>query len=155
MSELETRRPRRGGARANPGAGGGAAVPQLQPRKVKRLFPPTNIISKDEEESIHNASIKVLAEIGMDFLDDEARDMWRKAGATIDGERVRFEAGLLEELIAHAPSEFTVHARNPAHNMQIGGNNMVFGTVGSPPSCHDVDGGRRTGNRRECLQRAA
>jgi trimethylamine---corrinoid protein Co-methyltransferase len=151
MTTIETspdsRRARRGGARANPGAGGGAVIPQLATRKVKRLFPPTNIISKDEETAIHMASLKVLAEIGMDFLDEEARDNWKKAGASIDGERVRFAPELLEELISHAPSEFTVHARNPAHNMQLGGNNMVFGTVGSPPSCHDTDTGRRTGNR--------
>jgi trimethylamine---corrinoid protein Co-methyltransferase len=147
MSETETRRPRRGGARANPGAGGGAVIPQLPRRKIKRLFPPTNIISADEIESIHQSSLKVLAEIGMDFLDAEARDMWRKAGAKVEGERVRFDPALLEELMSHCPSEFTVHARNPENNMQIGGNNMSFGTVGSPPSCHDVDGGRRTGNR--------
>jgi trimethylamine---corrinoid protein Co-methyltransferase len=143
----ESRRPRRGGARANPGAGGGAIIPQLPTRKVKRLFPPTNIISADEVEAIHLASLKVLAEIGMDFLDAEARDMWKKAGAKVEGERVRFDPALLAELISHAPSEFTVHARNPAHNMQIGGNNMSFGTVGSPPSCHDMEGGRRTGNQ--------
>jgi trimethylamine---corrinoid protein Co-methyltransferase len=147
MSETETRRPRRGGARANPGAGGGAVIPQLPRRKIKRLFPPTNIISADEIESIHQSSLKVLAEIGMDFLDAQARDMWRKAGAKVEGERVRFDPALLEELMSHCPSEFTVHARNPENNMQIGGNNMSFGTVGSPPSCHDVDGGRRTGNR--------
>ena len=147
MSEVETRRPRRGGARANPGAGGGAIIPQLPTRKVKRMFPPTKIISDDEVEAIHLASLKVLAEIGMDFLDETARDMWRKAGAKVEGDRVRFDPALLAELMASCPPEFTVHARNPAHNMQIGGNNMTFGTVGSPPSCHDMEGGRRTGNR--------
>ncbi len=144
--ETEPRR-RRGGARANPGAGGGASIPQLPRRKVKRLFPPTDIISADELESIHHASLKVLAEIGMDFLLPEARELWRKAGAKIDGDRVRFDAALLEELLSHCPNEFTIHARNPENNMRVGGNNMCFGTVGSPPSCHDVDGGRRTGNR--------
>ncbi len=146
-SSGETRRSRRGGARANPGAGGGAVIPQLPRRKVKRMFPATNIVSADEIESIHQASIKVLAEIGMDFLHDDARALWKKAGAKIDGERVRFEPGMLDELLLSCPSEFTIHARNPENNMQIGGNNMSFGTVGSPPSCHDVDGGRRTGNR--------
>jgi len=144
--ETDVRR-RRGGARANPGAGGGAIIPQLPRRKVKRAFPPTQIISADEVESIHHASLKVLAEIGMDFMLPEARDMWQKAGAKIDGERVRFDPAMLEELVAHAPSEFTMQARNPANSQRIGGNNMVFGTVGSPPSCHDTEAGRRTGTR--------
>jgi trimethylamine---corrinoid protein Co-methyltransferase len=145
--EQEPRRARRGGARANPGAGGGASIPQLSARKVKRQFPPTNIISEDEVESIHLASLKVLAEIGMDFILPEARELWKKAGAKIDGERVRFDADMIAELMAHCPSEFTMTARNPANNQQVGGHNMMFGTVGSPPSCHDMDGGRRTGTR--------
>ena len=144
---LEVRRGRRGGARANPGAGGGAVIPQLSKRQIKRKFPPTNILSADEIESIHQASVKVLNEIGMDFLYPEALELLKKTGGVkIEGERVRFEAAMLEEYLSYAPSEFTTHARNPENNQRIGGDNMVFGTVGSPPSCYDMDGGRRTGN---------
>ena len=147
-SSIETRRGRRGGARANPGAGGGAVIPQLSRRQIKRKFPPTNILSTDEIESIHQASLKVLNEIGMDFLYPEALDLLRKSGGVkIEGERVRFEAAFIEEYLSYAPSEFTIHARNPENSTRIGGDNMVFGTVGSPPSCYDMEGGRRTGNQ--------
>jgi trimethylamine---corrinoid protein Co-methyltransferase len=144
----EARRGRRGGARANPGAGGGAVIPQLSRRQIKRKFPPTNILSADEIESIHQSSLQVLEEIGMDFLWSDALDLLRKSGGVkIEGERVRFEAAFIEEYLKFAPEEFTIHARNPENTTRIGGDNMVFGTVGSPPSCYDIDGGRRTGNQ--------
>ena len=41
------------------------------------------IISADEVESIHRASLKVLSEIGMDFMLPEARDLLKKAGADV------------------------------------------------------------------------
>ena len=143
---VDSRR-RRGGARGNPQAGHGGSIPQLPKRKLKHYFPPTNLLSADEIESIHLASLKVLKEIGMDFMHDDARAMLKSAGASVDGERVRFEPELIESLLAHAPETFTLHARNPANNMEVGGNNIAFGTVGSPPNCHDMDNGRRTGTR--------
>ena len=53
---------------------------------------------------------------------------------------------MITEAMSTAPETFTIHARNPKWNMEIGGDHISFGTVGSPPNCHDVDGGRRTGN---------
>ena len=140
-------RRRRGGARGNPQAGHGGSIPQLPKRQLKRMFPATNLLSADEIESIHHASLRVLKEIGMDFMHEDARAILKKAGADIDGERVRFEPEMIDEALAHAPETFTLHARNPVNNMEVGGNNMAFGTVGSPPNCHDMDRGRRTGTR--------
>ena len=156
MNEVETvtsspetsRRGRRDSARrAVPGAKG--SIQQSPRRKAARAFPPMTIVSDDEIESIHRASLQVLSEIGMDFTLGEARDILKKAGAKIDGDRVRFDPEMVEELIKTAPAQFTFHARNPENTTAIGGNNMVFGTVGSPPSCHDMDGGRRTGNNED------
>jgi trimethylamine---corrinoid protein Co-methyltransferase len=121
-------------------------IQQQKPVKSRRPFPPTRLISDDQLEAVHQASLRVLSEIGMDFMLPEARDILKKAGAKIDGERVRFDPGMIEEAMAHAPETFTIHARNAARNMLIGGDNISFGTVGSPPNAHDVDGGRRTGN---------
>ena len=103
------------------------------------------IVSADEIESIHRASLKVLAEIGMDFTLPEASELLKAAGARIDGERVRFDPAMVEETIRSAPSQFMFHARNPGNNQPIGGNAMLFGTVGSPPNCSDMEGGRRSG----------
>jgi trimethylamine---corrinoid protein Co-methyltransferase len=148
-SSPETARRGRRDAANRRGAGSlvKGAIPQLPRHKTKRAFPPMALVSADEVEAIHVASLKVLSEIGMDFMLPEARELWRKAGAKIDGERVRFDPAMIEEIMQTCPSEFMLHARNPANNAAIGGNNMTFGTVGSPPNCTDMEGGRRVGNR--------
>jgi trimethylamine---corrinoid protein Co-methyltransferase len=130
----------------------GATIPQSPKRVVKRQFPATNLLSADQVESIHQASLRVLSEIGMDFLLPEARDLLKKAGCKIDGERVRFDPDMVNELMAHCPSEYTFHARNAAHNVPIGGDHIAFASVGSPPSCHDMDGGRRSGNHEDYIK---
>jgi trimethylamine--corrinoid protein Co-methyltransferase len=140
------RRARREGARRGGGTARGG-IAQL-PRRLPQLrFPPLALLSDDEIESIHQTSLRVLAEIGMDFALPEARELLRTAGATVEGERVRFDPALVEELVASAPAQFRFHARNPEHDLGIGGDAIVFGTVASPPACSDTEHGRRSGNQ--------
>jgi trimethylamine--corrinoid protein Co-methyltransferase len=141
-------RARRGG-RAGKRAGGSAAFEQPAFRQLKIPFTPTKLISDDQLESIHLASLRVLKEIGVDVLHDEARRIMKAHGADVrDGsERVRFDSDMILELISHAPAEFTLHARNPAHNVRFGGNNLVISQMASAPNCSDLDRGRRPGNQ--------
>ena len=118
-------------------------------RRLQHRFPQTPVVSEDELEAIHNASLTILEEMGMDFMNAEARAILKKAGADVkpDSERVRFDRHLILEAIKTCPSEFTLHARNPERNVQIGGKNLVFAQVASPPNCSDMQGGRRAGNQ--------
>jgi trimethylamine--corrinoid protein Co-methyltransferase len=125
-------------------------MPQQRPWAQPRLRSgPVELLSADEIESIHQASLRVLSEIGMDFLDASARDALKAAGAETspDSQRVRFDPDLVTETIKTAPSTFTLHAWNPEHDLQLGGDWIAFGTVGSPPNVADLDRGRRIGNR--------
>jgi trimethylamine--corrinoid protein Co-methyltransferase len=114
-------------------------------------MPPTPVVSEDELESIHNASLTVLEELGIDFMHPDARAILKKAGADVkDGtDRVRFDRNLILETIKTCPSEFTLHARNPERNIRIGGKNIAFAQVASPPNCSDLHGGRRAGNQKD------
>ena len=145
---LATDRARRGG-RAGKRAGGSATFEQPPFRQLKIPFKPTEIVSADELESIHNASLKVLREIGVDVLHEGARKIMKDHGADVrEGtERVRFDSDMVLELVRHAPPEFTIHARNPAHNVRFGGNNLVLSQMASAPNCSDLDNGRRPGNQ--------
>ena len=93
----------------------------------------------------------MLKEIGIDFLHDEARAMLKNAGADVDpaSRRVRFDPALVEAHIGLAPKEFTLHARNPARDLTIGGRHVAFGSVASAPNSFDRAGGRRPGNKRD------
>jgi trimethylamine--corrinoid protein Co-methyltransferase len=117
--------------------------PFAQPRLT---LEPIKYLSDDQIEAIHQASMRLLEEVGMEvILNKEALDIFRSAGARIDGERVRVGREIVGEALSRAPSEFVLHARNPEHSVRFGGNWIVFGPVGGPPNCSDMDRGRRPG----------
>ncbi len=120
-----------------------AAFSQLPWRTVRSLFPPVELISTDELTAIHQTSLSILEEIGMDFLLPEARDRLQQAGADVQGERVRIDRHLVEQAIATAPSSFTLHARNQDHDLEMGGDILNVCSVGSAPNASDLEGGRR------------
>ena len=140
----EERRARRRGRRAE-ADGGTRPIQQLPWSQPRRPFPPVDLLSADQIEAIHDASLRVLEELGMHILLPEARDILQKAGALVEDEMVRIGRDIVEAAIGLAPEEITVHARNPEHSFVLGGDAMVFGPVGGPPNCSDLDEGRRPG----------
>jgi len=143
--------PHEPGRRRRRAAERAALVVSAQPQQPQLSFPPLDLLSADEIESIHRSALAVLEEIGMDFLHDEARAILKNAGADVDpgSKRVRLPAALVEAQIGLAPKEFTLHARNPARSLAIGGRNVAFGSVASAPNSADRAGGRRPGNHRD------
>jgi trimethylamine--corrinoid protein Co-methyltransferase len=120
---------------------------QIAFRPLKHWVPPYEMLAAEQVEQIHTTSMRILEEVGMDFLDDEALDIWEKAGAKVDhaNQHVWIDRGLLMDAIAKAPAEFRLRARNPAKSVRIGGNNTVFTITGGSAFVSDLDRGRRTG----------
>ncbi len=116
-------------------------------RAIHIPFPPLELMDAEAEEAIHQASLQILEEVGVEFLDDEALDLWTQAGADVDrpGKRVRMDRHLLLELVAKAPSRFTWHARNPERTLTVGGNRILFAPNGGTVFASDLDRGRRPG----------
>ena len=86
----------------------------------------------------------LLSEIGIEIRGDPvALDLFRDAGATVDGERLRFDRGHVRALCETAPKTYTMHARNPERNVEFGDNHLVFGGAYGSPFVSDLDGGRR------------
>lgn len=143
--------------RADGGRRGGRSRSDRGPRLPEQLpfgqpqmrLNHTEVVSADELESIHEASLTILERIGMEFMCPESRSIVRSAGADVDESthRVRFPRELILQSIASVPSEFTLHSRNPAHTVQVGGRWITFGTVASTPHYIDRNGVRRTGDR--------
>ncbi|MDF2097394.1 trimethylamine methyltransferase family protein [Aquibaculum arenosum] len=136
---------RREGGRVRRTVGG---INQLPWRALENHQAPMDLLDQEALEAIHTASLEILAEVGLDFLHPEALTILKEAGADCEAgsQRVRFDPALVEELVAKAPARFRLHARNPAHNLQIGGSAMVFCSVASAPNVSDLVGGRRPGN---------
>jgi trimethylamine--corrinoid protein Co-methyltransferase len=141
LSEPRIRRGRRGGG------GGKAPIEQLPWKQPQFHMPPVELLNEEQLDTIHLASLKILRDIGMEFMSADARIRLKKIGADVDEDThmVRFDPDLVEELITTAPSTFTFHSRNPEKNLIIGGNYITNGCVSSPPNVSDMDNGRRPG----------
>jgi len=113
---------------------------------IRRLLKPVELLSTEAVEVIEANAETILQEIGIEFRRDPVSlELWKRAGADVQGERVRMPRGMVRRLIATAPREFNVQARNPARSVRFGGDATVFSPVGGPPFVSDLDGGRRYG----------
>ena len=109
-------------------------------------IPTYALLEPDAETAIHDASMRIIEEIGVDFRGDpEALSLWREAGAQVEGERVHIPRELAMAKLELAPSEFTQHARNPERSVAIGGSHLVLAPVYGPPYIRDLEGVRRRG----------
>lgn len=134
----------RGGRTAR--RGGPAVAPHLSTPFITRNIPTYDILGEESLQRIEATADRILAEVGIEFRDDPAAlDLWKKAGAKVDGVLVRFEPGMLREILKSAPPKFTQHARNPAHSVEIGGKSVVFSPAYGSPFVMDLDKGRRYG----------
>ncbi len=123
-------------------------LPQLPWQRVRNPYPPLQALSADQIEAVHEVSMRILEELGIEVMSARARDILEKAGAAVDRSTsiVRLDRGLVAEAVAKAPSSFQLTPRNPARSIALGGNVINFGLVGGPPNVHDLERGRRSGN---------
>ncbi len=120
------------------------------PRRVRnpyitRKIPFYEVLDDEGLQQIEDNADTILQEVGIEFRDDpEALDIWKQAGADIQGQLVRFPRGLCRSIIQQsAPSEFIQHARNPENNVRIGGPHTVFAPAYGSPFIFSLDEGRR------------
>jgi trimethylamine--corrinoid protein Co-methyltransferase len=118
---------------------------------IQRNIPTYDILSEESLVRIEATADRILAEIGIELREDaEAMRFYREAGATVSARaagvwNLRFEPGMLREILKTAPAEFAQHARNPANSVRIGGRNVVFAPSYGSPFVMDLDRGRRYG----------
>ena len=107
-----------------------------------------NVLNDEGLETIEENADQILAETGMDFLDDpEILEVFEQAGFDVNGTRVRFPSGSCRKIItATAPSVFMQQARNSSKSVQLGGDATVLCPSWGPPFVHDLDRGRRYAN---------
>jgi trimethylamine--corrinoid protein Co-methyltransferase len=134
---------RRGGRASRRAERTGFALRALPP--LERGIPIYEVLSEERLELLHDASCRILEEVGIDFRDDEALALWRGAGAEVRGQRVRIPRQLLMSLLAKVPAELTVHARNPERSIRIGGASTVFFPTYGSPFVRMADNQRRYG----------
>lgn len=95
-------------------------------------------LSQADMERIHHAALDALEQIGLADAPQSGIDIMVGAGAILgDDGRLRFPRALVEDMLTKAAKSVTLHGRDPAHDMQIGGNRVYYGTAGA--AVHMVD----------------
>ena len=135
---------RRGGGRAARQAQRTAADVAVNTH-LRRSLPPVSVLDEAGLAQIEENAETILSEVGVAFQDfPRALELWRDAGADVEGEMVRFPRGMCREIVqSNAPAAYTQHARNPARSVPIGGDATVFVPNYGSPFVADLDEGRR------------
>lgn len=98
-------------------------------------------------QRIHTAALDALEQIGLADAPPSGVAHLTGAGAILgDDGRIRFPRALVEETVARANRTVTLHGRDPAHDLELSGNRVHYGTAGA--AVHLVDAQGR--NYREC-----
>jgi trimethylamine--corrinoid protein Co-methyltransferase len=116
------------------------------PAFIRRRIPYYELLGEEGLALIEQKADRILAEVGVEIRgDDVARQLFRDAGATVDGELVRFDPGHVRALCGTAPRSFTQHARNPQQSVLIGDGSVVLAPAYGSPFVRDLANGRRYG----------
>jgi len=122
-------------------------LPQLERKVITNRFAPIEPLNDEQLELIHNVSLRIIEEQGIEVMGEQALALFRAAGADVSaGGLVRMAPELVLETVALAPSSFTLTPRNRDNQLHVGGNTLHFGLVSGPPNVHDCIHGRRAGN---------
>jgi trimethylamine---corrinoid protein Co-methyltransferase len=147
-ADLSPRKRRSGGRAANTARRGTGTLDQITWRLPDNQDPPISPLNDDGVQAVHDGAMRILEEIGIEFLNTEALDLFRQAGCTVNGTNVRMGRDFVMSMVARAPQSFTITPRNPDRQIEVGGKKLLFGAVASPPNYMDLDLGRKvTGTR--------
>ena len=103
------------------------------------------LLANEQVEQIHETSIQILTQIGVEFGYPPALEILKKGGAKVEGQRVFFSSRLIEEQIKKAPAQFRLYARDSDKDVTIGGENNVYTPGYGAPFVTELNSGRRKG----------
>ncbi|MGE5226233.1 MAG: trimethylamine methyltransferase family protein [Planctomycetaceae bacterium] len=103
------------------------------------------VLTPEQERAVHEHALAVLDRVGVSTTNDRLLKVMADHGQRVDFEakRIRFDPAFVEERRALAPSAYTLHARNPAYDLPLGGERGWLSTDGCPAHVLDLDTGQR------------
>ncbi len=90
---------------------------------------------------IHTASLEILRETGMAFNSADALSIFKAHGLKTSGDTVYFTDRVIERCLETAPNEFTLLARNPAHDVDFSLDSQVIAPGSGAVHVVDHQGG--------------
>jgi trimethylamine--corrinoid protein Co-methyltransferase len=116
-----------------------AAGPAANPAPPGALGGQYRPLSDGDLQAIHDTALKLLEHLGMGEVPYRLRADLIAAGAKPKGDRLTLPQALVERCIASAAKQFTLHGRDPARSITVGGDRVYFGTGGAAVQTLDLE----------------
>lgn len=122
--------------------------------RLRHPFAPQGGFSDDEIAAMHETALRVLETLGIRILLDEARALFRSAGALVDDESrmVRIGSDMVAAALATAPRSIRLRAADPAHEQRFEPGAALFMAGSGCPNVTDALRGRRPGSRESFVE---
>jgi len=90
--------------------------------------PTLQLLSRDDVESIHLASMKVLEEVGVKIYNDTVLKLLADAGVEVDFDKklARFPQYIVKESLVKAPSTIKLYSRDGKNDRILEGNKVTY-----------------------------
>lgn len=123
-------------------------------KQLRHLFAPQGAFSEDEIAAMHDTALRVLENLGIRILLDEARAIFRAAGALVDEDSgmVRIGRDMVAAALATAPRSIRLRAADPAHEQVFEPGAALFMAGSGCPNVTDALRGRRPGSRESFVE---
>jgi trimethylamine--corrinoid protein Co-methyltransferase len=109
------------------------------------MFDGMRAITRRQINRIHDASMDLLKNTGIKFNEAEALRIFKQHGLKVDGNVAFLQEADVLKALETAPTQFVIHARNPANDVAVGNNKLVLAPGYGAPYMVSVDGNRCKG----------
>jgi trimethylamine--corrinoid protein Co-methyltransferase len=96
----------------------------------------------DQVQRIHEAALTILERTGVQVDDPETQRVFRRAGAQVDGNRVRLPCSLVEAAVDSTPSRLVLAGRDPRWDLELEGSRVYVGTGGAALTVLELETGQ-------------
>ncbi|SHJ40974.1 trimethylamine---corrinoid protein Co-methyltransferase [Shimia gijangensis] len=118
-------------------------------RRLRHPFQPQEVFSTDKIEAMHEMALKLLEELGLKVLLNDARDVYAKGGARVNEDMVFIGRDMVTAAIASAPASIQLRASSKERDLVLENGALVFGPGAGCPNATDLINGRRPGSLRD------
>jgi len=102
----------------------------------EQISPQLKVWNRDQCHKMHLKSLEILERTGIEVHDDEAREIYKKGGAKIDGKRVRIPSYMVKRSLKSAPNRIVLSGTGE-RKLQLDENMVYYGLGTDLPHFQD------------------
>ncbi|MDM8555530.1 trimethylamine methyltransferase family protein [Desulfococcaceae bacterium HSG7] len=127
----------------------------IKTNETIKAYPTFRMLTDDQITRIIKSALEILEKTGVKVLDEESRNIYKSAGARIDGEVVKLPEFIVRHSLETAPKGWVIYDRNGKRALEVECRKSYYGTSTASPNTKDALTGKYHETRVEDLEMAA